>query len=107
MNSKCEFCSMGELLAYARWSSYTYETSKRQRTPFLVSSVFLVTRRRTCGERGEATVNGGQVGEFAMRGDVCGSRAAYVRGWLSSPHDARYHLRWYANSIALGVGLKR
>ena len=41
-----------------------------------------------------------------MRGDVCGSRAAYVRGWLSSPHDARYHLWWYANSIALGVDLK-
>ena len=37
-----------------------------------------------------------------MRGDVCGSRAAYVRGWLSSPHDARYHLRWYAHS-ACGI----
>ena len=53
-----------------------------------------------------ATLKIVKVGEFAMRGDVCGSRAAYVRWWLASPHDARYHRWWYANSIALGVGLK-
>ena len=37
-----------------------------------------------------------------MRGDVCGRRAAYVRGWLTSPHDARYHGWWYAHS-ACGI----
>ena len=49
----------------------------------------------------EATVNGGKVGEFAMRGEVCKSRAACVRWWLASPHDARYARCAYANSAAV------
>ena len=37
-----------------------------------------------------------------MRGCVGSSRAALVRRWLSSPHDARYHRWWYAHS-ACGI----
>ena len=33
----------------------------------------------------EATVNGGKVVEFAMRGEVSEIRAACVRWWLTSP----------------------